>query len=746
MSTTILDAALDLAARGIPVFPCKNIPLDKKKHKRPLTKNGYLDATCDPAIVRDWWSRFPNALIGMPTGWITGISVLDIDCKNGKNGFTFMGRRNWEQRTPVIARTGTGGAHLYFRHDTITCTTDEIARGVDTRGDGGYVIVPPSEGYRWENGHDLTNLPPWPDDLRPPERATGEPSEPQADAATVAAALAAIPNDDLGWDAWNRIGMATWAATGGSKEGFEAFAKWSAKSSKCHGPATSRERWEHYSKSPPSRIGAGTLFFLAQQADPNWKPTNKGSGDAALDAEVERLAKLTAARYDRERMQAAKRFGLRVATLDAEVARARAKAQPTNVAWKAQCMDTGEIRASNLGNALLALRRDPKLCDVLGYDQMLCAAMLMKPLFVTNPAFKPRPIIDADVGLIQEYLQWNDLRRLSKDTTHQAVDIRARERAYHPIRDYLNGLKWDGTDRLGIWLSRYLGAVQNEYTERIGTWFLISMVARIFKPGCKVDYMPVLEGPQGWFKSQALGVLGGDYFDDHLPDIGGKEASQHLRGKWLIEWSEMRAYTRAEVEQVKAFLTRTVERYRPVYGRNEVIEPRQCVFCGSTNRGAYLTDETGSRRIWPIKDGEIDLDKLRDDRNQLFAEAVKLFRDDKPWWPDRAFEKDHIVEQQQARYETDAWQEPIAVYLDRLHDKCVTILQVAINALEYEAERPMMPRSKDEPQPTRGTPINRLGTADQRRIANILTVLGWQRGARGHGGVRWWVPVDPVTK
>lgn len=360
-----------------------------------------------------------------------------------------------------------------------------------------------------------------------------------------------------------------------------------------------------------------------------------------------------------------------------------------------------------LANVLCALREHPALTHCFAWDEMVLMPMLVKPLPGRNHGRLPRPVTDADVAQVQELLQREGITRLGRETTHQAVDARASENAFHPVRDYLDALAWDGKERLDSWLTDYLGAEASKYTSAIGRMFPIALVARVYDPGCRADYMLVLEGPQGKLKSTACRVLGGPWFSDALPDVGvGKDASQHLAGKWLIEISEMSALSRAENAALKAFMTRQVERYRPAYGRKEVVQPRQCVFIGTTNKEQYLRDETGGRRYWPVTCGQINIDALKCDRDQLFAEAVDRYRHGEQWWPDAAFEREHIHQEQEARFEADPWEEPIAEWL-RSRER-VTVFEVARGALFKET----------------GT----IGTADRNRITAVLQRLGWMRG------------------
>ena len=463
-----------------------------------------------------------------------------------------------------------------------------------------------------------------------------------------------------------------------------------------------------YPDSPAPMSDADITKMLLEHPDPKWR-------EAGRTGKWRRVPADDVARRD---------DSIRQPDADAKPKKARApkEKRPSHdrPPWLQSCEKDGRDQIiPNLANLMIALRGDPDLANTLAFDQMLQSPVLRLPL-PAAPNGKttgggdplPRSLRDADVSDLREYVQHYGFTRISRDISHEAADKRARELSFHPVRRWLKGLIWDGTPRLDGWLARYLGSPSDkEYLSAIGPMFLISMVARIYKPGCKVDYMLVLEGEQGEAKSQFCAILAGEWFSDALPDIHAKDAKQHLRGKWLIEIAELSAFSRAETEALKAFITRQTEKYRPPYGRLDVDEPRQCVFIGTTNKATYLKDDTGARRFWPILVGQIDLKAMRRDRDQLFAEAVVRFERGEHWWPDIAFERRVIKPEQEGRYESDLWEDEIEKYLDG--QTKVTITQIARLALGFDT-------------------VAKVGKADQNRIIAVLKTLGgWKPGRSG---------------
>lgn len=367
---------------------------------------------------------------------------------------------------------------------------------------------------------------------------------------------------------------------------------------------------------------------------------------------------------------------------------------------------------ANLFNAVLALHHDPFWRDVFGYDEMLQVPVLRRGSV---------PLEDIHTIEVHHWMQANGLETMGIEPVREAVMLVAYEHRFHPLRDFLTSLEWDRTPRLEKWLPDYVGTVANDYYHKIGRWFLLSMIARVMRPGCKCDYMPVFEGPQGIAKSKVCAILGGEYFSDTLPDLGGDHVrvSMHVRGKWVLEVSELHAFNRTDLTRLKAFMTTQVERYTPKFAHREVFEPRQCVMIGTTNKDTWSRDETGARRFWPVVCGVIKPDELERVRPQLFAEALAEFTAGQLWWPDQEFEQQTIKPLQDARYEGDAWEDPIRRYLENRSTKAsVYEIATARSCLDF-------------------LPAN-FKKADETRIIAVLRQLGWVQHRTKHG--RFWVP------
>ena len=304
--------------------------------------------------------------------------------------------------------------------------------------------------------------------------------------------------------------------------------------------------------------------------------------------------------------------------------------------------------------------------------------------------------------------------RMAWKSPGQAAQTAARDRPFHPLRAYLKGLRWDGVKRVDRWLTTYLGAAETEYSRAVGSRWLISAVARIFRPGAKADCCLILEGPQGIRKSTALRTVAGEYFTDELADLGSKDAAMQTRGAWIIELSELDSLSHSEVSRIKAFMSRTTDRFRPPYGMRLVESPRQCVFAGTVNHSTYLRDETGGRRFWPVTCGCIAVETLARDRDQLWAEAKARFEAGSVWWLDTAELIQLASDQQVDRYEGDPWEEVIAPWIET--KSSVSISEVLEKCL-----------AKPQAQWTQ---------TDKIRAARCLRAQGW-RGFESGWGAAW---------
>lgn len=336
----------------------------------------------------------------------------------------------------------------------------------------------------------------------------------------------------------------------------------------------------------------------------------------------------------------------------------------------------------NLANIATIFQQSAEWDGCFAYDELNDEVSVIAPYpgsRAPKTHFRPRPMKDTDFVAVQVWLQKNGFPLIAKQVVFDAIMLAAEDCVISPVRHYLEELErrinWSPdthTSKLDGLLINYFGATADpvvpgahpKYLYEIGIRFMISAVARAMLPGCKVDTMLVLEGLQGGKKSTAIQILCGDqFFSDSLPHVGTKDASDHLRGKWLVEIGELAAMGKSEVEAVKVFISRREERYRRPYDRAETRYKRRCVFVGTTNQDTYLRDETGNRRFWPVRVGKADLDALERDRDLLWAEAVYWFRQGKPWY--LTGEALHISEAaQESRVSEDIWQADIAKHLE----------------------------------------------------------------------------------
>ena len=322
---------------------------------------------------------------------------------------------------------------------------------------------------------------------------------------------------------------------------------------------------------------------------------------------------------------------------------------------------------STINNIILILKNDPRLKGAFALDEFERREVARHNLPWRKITKDTRYLTDADDAGLWHYLELTyGINNVSK--TQAAMSQVLRDNGFHPVRDYLKDLTWDGVPRLDTLLIDYLGAADTEYTRTVTRKMFVAAVSRIFQPGIKFDYVLVIVGEQGQGKSQIIDRMGMQWFSDSFGTVQGKEAYEQIQGVWLVEMGELAGLKKAEVETIKHFISKRIDRYRVAYGRRVEDFPRQCVFFGTSNNRDFLRDPTGNRRFWPVDTYDTipqrDVyDLTREAVDQLWAEALHFYKEGETLYLSKEMEQAAYAVQKE-HSEQDERQGMIIKYLD----------------------------------------------------------------------------------
>jgi len=381
---------------------------------------------------------------------------------------------------------------------------------------------------------------------------------------------------------------------------------------------------------------------------------------------------------------------------------------------------TNTIKPTIRNTVNYLLCKEYPFLGILKYNEFTNDLMFVNPAPWHNGK-KLGPWTDSDAINFRYWLSRVRCFNVPTQLCQEAAQIAAEKFRYHPVRDYLKSLEWDGKKRLDTWLHDFAGVDDNLYTRAVSRKVLTGAVARVFNPGVKFDSMLVLEGEQGIGKSTLIAILGGKWYGDIGITDSDKDTIDAMRGNWIIEVSEMVCSRKVDTDKLKSFLSKTTDRVRLAYRRNAEDYPRQSVFIGTINPeegGGYLKDTTGNRRFWPVVCKKVDFSGLKENRDQLWAEAVSRY-----FKGERLYLGDDVIKM--ANYETekrrqrDPWIEPIADWLCRT-DPEIGSPRSVVTGREILEE-------------CIGISISRTTQRELTRVAQIMVKeLGWEKGKFHH--------------
>lgn len=538
-----LQAAIEYATKyGWAVFPVND-------SKKPLTPHGCKDAKKDIGAIRAWWRKWPDAGVGIATGSVSGLVVIDLDKDYDKGIDGYDSLRTWENEhgeLPETAQvlTGRGGAHLYYSYKgTDIRNRAGILEGIDVRGEGGYVVAPPTvhpngTEYQWEY---------------PPEE---------------------YPIQEVGEQ------VRAFLSLGKNEKEHKRF--------KVPDVIEPGKRNETLYKYACSLQASGTpdeaILFAVQQVN------KERCYEPLEDSEIQTIVSSALTKEKGEIIQYTS-SGM------------PAQHEP-DIAFVVD--KNGEVTdrpAQTIKNAEEAIAFDKELYDRIHWNDMAHA-----PYIHGNLPWKKfrgwREWTNYDDSNLRSYIESN----YGIKSPEKIMDALTNVAGRYPVNPVISALEtcagmWDKKEHICNLLPDMLGAEKNEYTTSVMKVFMFGAIRRVLSPGCKFDYMMVLVGEQGCGKSSFLRYMAirPEWFNDNFSTFDTSRAIENMRGMWIVEVGELQAMKRAkDVEGIKAFITSQVDTYRPPYGRRTEQRPRMCVMAGTTNSQNFLTDTTGNRRFLPV--------------------------------------------------------------------------------------------------------------------------------------------------
>ena len=585
---SMYDAAIEYAKKGFAVFPLKY------RDKVPLTRNGCKDATTDAAQIKAWWQKYPNANIGLATGSVSqNVFVIDLDIDEDRGIDGYHSLEDWQREhgdfpETWTAITGRGGYHLYYRGNGKIKNRAGIIDGVDIRGNGGYVVAPPSihkngRRYEWEYSPDEFEIAKADNNV---EYFLSHDDQKQGTAFTMPNIVAAGQRNQM------LFRFACMMQAKGASDQSVFAATMAENESSCSPPLTEQEvriivsSATKYDKGKPIHIDSEGVATRENKDDVIGNP--------------EWVLNFLDCNHDKDwNIKSLKQF-----------------VHNFEIVMDKDDRFAGKIRFNEFAQQLY-------LCGNVPWEKEdNCRA------WSSHDDSALFSLIQADYGL-----------KSRQDFADALKNVSMRNK-FHPVRELLDSLTWDGKEHIRSLLPEYLGAEDSDYTYQVMRLWMLGAVSRVYKPGSKFDYTIILQGSQGIGKSTFLKLMALDdsWFNDSLDSLDSDKAVQSLTGSWIIELAELKSLARTAggVESVKRFLTATQDKYRIPYERRADTFYRQCVFAGTTNKDDFLQDETGNRRFLIVQTGvkkpskSLFVPEIMDTIKQAWAEAVHIWKNEKP--------------------------------------------------------------------------------------------------------------------